>query len=296
MDVLGKWPLSELEPLVSLAHKEGRSIVFVGTGTERLEREESRRLVERLIAPKVLHWSVRSERDRERLMEYGVPDGRITVAADLAWMLDREPAVFGRAYLASLGVDVDHVLMGVNINGEKFVLEREPGLFEKVAIFLDAIIEKFGAFVLFFCNEVREEESFDKAAQRKILRYMKHGDKAVPVPNLYWSPQEMLSLVGCCYATISTRYHFCLFSALQGVPFIALKRSGKVDDLCRDMNWKYGAALEGLSPSDLLVMFAEIREERELLAAELKSLSPEMRQKATKNKKPLQVLCGVQRQ
>ena len=33
------------------------------------------------------------------------------------------------------------------------------------------------------------------------------------------------------------RYHFCLFSALQGVPFIAIQRSDKISDLCWDIGW-----------------------------------------------------------
>ncbi len=295
MDVLGSWPLSELEPLISAAHEEGKPVIFVGTGTEKLEREESRRLFSESIAPKVLHWSVRCDRDKERLIDYGVAGERVTVAADLAWMLREEPADFGRKYLERLGVDLNRFIVGVNVNGERFALKKEPELFEKLAAFLDAVIETSGATVLFLCNEVREEESFDKASHRKIIQRMKRGDRAVLVPNRYWSPREMLSLVGCCHQTISTRYHFCLFSALQKVPFIALKRSGKVDDLCWDTGWKYGTPLEDLSPSALFQMSAAIREERESLAGELEAVVFAMRRKAEENQKSFQTLCISER-
>jgi polysaccharide pyruvyl transferase WcaK-like protein len=290
MDVLGEWPLSELTPLISSARNNGKPIIFVGTGTERLLRDESKRVVADVIAPSVLHWSVRCDRDRERLTEYGVSPDRITVAADLAWMLDEEPVNFGRKYLARLGMDLNGFLVGVNVNGEKIMLDREPKLFEKLGIFLDSLIEKYGVHVLFFCNEVREDESFDKAASQKILATMQYQDKAFLIPNYYWSPQGMLSLVGCCSLTISTRYHFCLFSALQNVPFIAIKRSDKVDDLCWDMNWTYGSSLKNMNGSELLDMFSDIVDKRGLLSGRLKNLVPLMREKAFKNNIPLHSL------
>jgi polysaccharide pyruvyl transferase WcaK-like protein len=292
MDVLGEWPLSEIAPLVQTAHVRGQPVLFVGTGTERLMREESRRLMSEVIAPKVLHWSVRCDRDRERLTEYGISPERITVAADLAWMLDDEPVTFGREHLASLGIDSSDLLVGVNVNSERFVLEKEPRLFEKLGLFLDSVIEKHEVRVLFLCNEVREEEGFDKATSRKIISSMRHNESTFLVPNQYWSPQEMLSLIGCCHATIGTRYHFCLFSALQGVPFIALKRSDKVEDLCWDMNWGHGTSMNDLRVPDLLEMFSDIVGRRESLSGWLKSRVPLMREKAANNSKALNALMN----
>ena len=72
MDILGTWPLSEVAPLVCAAHDQRKPVVAVGIGTERLEREQSRRVVSEILAPRVQHWSVRSELDKERLVSYGV--------------------------------------------------------------------------------------------------------------------------------------------------------------------------------------------------------------------------------
>jgi polysaccharide pyruvyl transferase WcaK-like protein len=59
MDVLGKWPLSELTPLIDAARQEEEPVVFIGSGIEDLKSEESRHLVARTIAPAVRHWTVR---------------------------------------------------------------------------------------------------------------------------------------------------------------------------------------------------------------------------------------------
>jgi polysaccharide pyruvyl transferase WcaK-like protein len=67
---------------------------------------------------------------------------------------------------------------------------------------------------------------------------MRRKERVVLVPGDYLAPREMMSLVGCCTVTLSMRYHFCLFSALQGVPFVAIERSAKVSDLCWDLGWE----------------------------------------------------------
>jgi polysaccharide pyruvyl transferase WcaK-like protein len=91
--------------------------------------------------------------------------------------------------------------------------------------------------VIFLANEVRDDASFDKAAATKVFGQMRSTKRAVVVPSEYLVPREMMSIVACCAMTISMRYHFCMFSALQQVPFIAIERSTKLSDLCSDLDW-----------------------------------------------------------
>lgn len=292
MDVLGEWPLCELAPIIKAARDQGKPVVFIGTGTEKLLRDESKRIFSEIIAPSVLHWSVRCTRDKERLVEYGVKQECVTVAADMAWMLEKTGTTFGKRYLNQLNIDTDDALVAVNVNNEKFVLDREPRLFEKLGAFLDVIVEKYGVRILFFCNEVRETEAFDRAASQKVLTHMKNRDRTFLLPNHYWSPQEMLSLIGCCHLSIGMRYHFCLFSALQDVPFIAIKRSGKVDDLCWDMNWNYGVSLHDIDVAALLGIYAETERNRNQIAKFLPERAGFLRERAQRNTVPLDALFG----
>ena len=265
-------------------------MVFVGIGTEDLQRDESRVTMAKVIAPNVLHWSVRCARDRERLVNYGVADERVTVAADMAWLLERASTAFGKEYLEKLKIEPGATLIGVNVNNEKFVMEREPELFEKLASFLDVIIEKYGVRILFFCNEVRETETYDKAASEKVVAYIKNSDKVFIMPNHYWSPQEMLSFIGCCHVVVGMRYHSCLFSALQNVPFIALKRSGKVEDLCWDMDWPHGVSLGEISVDRLSDIYDSIEQNWDQLVKSLLNKVGLMRERALINTVPLVIL------
>lgn len=287
MDALGRWPLCEIVPIVEAAAHRRKPVGFLGTGTETLGRDESRRLFADDIAPRVRHWSVRCARDKERLANYGVADERITVAADMAWLLDATSLDFGRVQLRKLGLNPDDSMIGVNVNSESFMVTEQPRLFAIMANFLDAVIGQYDVRVLFLCNEVREGDSFDKAASLKIKASMVNADKTFFLPNEYWTPQQMMSVIGCCGTTISTRYHVCLFSALQDIPFLALQRSDKVADLSWDLEWIYGIALSDLDDSKLIEMFSDLQKRRDVLTTALHQRTREMHDRALLNQRTL---------
>jgi polysaccharide pyruvyl transferase WcaK-like protein len=292
MDVLGGWPFSELLPLVEWAACRGKPVVFLGTGTEHLHREESRRFVREVLAPRVQRWSVRSQADEERLTSYGVAADQLSVAADLAWLLDPVASDRGRSALERLGIDKDERLLGVNLTNERFVAEADPELPSKLAMFLDAAIDKHDVRVLFLANEVRDGESFDRMAGARVRERMARRDRVTEVPAIYRTPQEMMSIIACCAVTLSMRYHFCLFSALQRVPFIAINRSDKVVDLGRDLVWPYTCPLSGVRVADLRDMLAELLDTSDAARSELGKKSEWMRQRAMTNDRALEGLLA----
>lgn len=292
MDILGSYPLAEVVPIVTTGSRRGKRILFVGIGTESLHQEESRHLLSEILAPRVHHWSVRSQRDKDRLMEWRVPADSITVAADMAWLLDPVSSSWGREYLLSLGVDTEQPLIGVNVNNEPFMQREAPQLLGHVAQFLDKLIENHEAMVLFLCNDSSEGGTYDRAASLAVRNSMKNAGRTFLVPNHYWSPQQMLSLIACCQATISTRYHFCLFSALQGIPFIALQRSDKVKDLCLDFQWPLGIPIRAVNPAALLDLYKDIQQEQSTWSALLRNSLTHMRQRAVKNHDALDSLIS----
>lgn len=237
MDVLGDWPFCELVPLIRKADRWKVPFVFIGCGIESLRRPESCRQMTEEIIPRVRHWSVRSDKDGRRLLECGVPAKAVTVAADMAWLIDSVSADAGRRLLAEWGIGVDRPLIGVNLANENRCFDEHPEMASAIARALDTLAVEREARVLFLCAEVREEPTYDKAAAQRIVALMKRPELAVIAPNHYLAPRQMMSIIACCELTMSMRYHFCLFSAVQGVPFIGIERSDKVADLCWDLEW-----------------------------------------------------------
>ncbi len=251
MDGLGDWPLCDVIPIVQSAERKGKRVVFIGVGTETLHQQKSKTLVSDILAPQVDYWSVRSRRDQRRLLELGVAAERVTVAADMAWLLDRASPESGRTRLRDK-IATRGPLLGVNLNAEKAMLDIEPDLFAKMAKVLDALIERQGAHVVFICNEVRDDVTFDRAAAEAVRGCMRNTGSTVLFPNEYMAPQLMMSLIAACDLTLSSRYHFCLFSALQNVPFVPIRRSDKVADLCADIDWRWGTAIGAMDVEDLV--------------------------------------------
>jgi polysaccharide pyruvyl transferase WcaK-like protein len=293
MDVLGGWPLEELSHLVKSATLEQRPIAFLGTGTETLQLESSKRIVEECLAPAVVHWSVRSERDLARLQEYGVDPARINVAADLAWLLRRSSSDFGQQEFRELGLEGSALRIGVSFTREAFVHHQSAGLPGRLAQILDALVEEYDAKIIFFCNEVRAGAEFDQAATEEIRALMSHREATYAVANNYWTPAQMLSLIGNCDYTFGMRYHFCLFSALQGIPFIAIKRSGKVDDLCWQLDWPHAVSLNDVTPECVRKAFSAMRAGGKQLAAKLDEGTQQLREKARLNIAALDKVCGA---
>lgn len=283
MDIEGDWPLSDVAPLVRSA--EGRKIPFacIGVGTETLRREQSRRLMATEIAPRVRHWSVRCDGDRQRLTGYGVPPERITVAADMAWLIEPAASDYGRSRLQSWGVDPRQPLIGVNLVNESLILDQHPHMAGALAIALDELAYRMDARVIFLANEVREDAKYDKAAAQHIIRRMKRADRATLAPNEYFSPQQMMSIIDCCDLTLSMRYHFCLFSVLQGTPFIAIQRSGKVADLCQDMAWPAAVTPPGFHAGEIVEHGINLHRDASRIKEQLKHCIRTMRERALRN-------------
>lgn len=102
----------------------------------------------------------------------------------------------------------------------------------------------------------------------------------------------MLSMIACCSLSMNTRYHFCLFSALQSVPFIALKRSDKVEDLCWDLDWSHGLSLNDVHMGVLVDMFSDIERNRPSCVAALHARVHQMRDRAFQNRVALEYLSN----
>ena len=290
MDALGEWPLCDVAPLVRSIDRWKVPLGFVGVGIETLRRGESRRLMVDEIAPRVQHWSVRSERDRERLVEYGTSADLITVAADMAWLIDPVSTEVGRDRLRRWGVDPQSPLIGVNLVNENSLFDRDPWIVDALASALDELSDEMGATLIFLANEVREDSTFDKAAAKQVIARMKRADRALLTPNEYFSPRQMMSIISYCKLTISMRYHFCLFSTLQSVPFIAIRRSDKVSDLCWDMDWAAGILPQELNADELLEHGRRLAQDSANVGERLNRIRRRMRERALRNVAALDAL------
>jgi polysaccharide pyruvyl transferase WcaK-like protein len=292
MDYLGPWPLTEIARIAETAKARKKRIACLGVGTEHLSEERSVRRLTEQIAPVVEHWTVRTEKDKIRLAHYGVDERRVTVAADLGWLVPPVDTSFGMRWLDHLEHGGDAPLIGVNITHDRWSLDLLPELPSLIARVLDSVINRSGAHVMLFANEVREGQGFDSAGIQEVLSKANRVDHMFAVPNRYWRPQEAMSFVACCSVTLTMRYHFAIFSALQSVPFVSLSRLGKLKDLCEDLGWPHEVSLEDAVASDVESLLCRALESRDHLSATLRQTRQAMVSRARLNARSLEQVLG----
>jgi polysaccharide pyruvyl transferase WcaK-like protein len=291
-DVLGEWPLCEVVPLVQSTDRWRVPVSFIGVGVEGLRSEKSRLAITEQVVPRVRHWSVRSEKDRERLTGWGASADTITVAADMAWLLESVDDRFAAARFSRWGLDSPGPLIGVNLVNENSVFDQQPQMAAAVATALDGLVSEMNARVLFISQESRSGPTFDSAAAARVVSQMNSADRVFIAPNEYLAPSELMAIIKRCCLTITMRYHCCLFSALQRVPFIAIQRADKLLDLCWDLDWAARVTPPSFEAAEIIGHARRLRQNASLVQQELQTRVRQMRERALKNRVAVEALIG----
>src|SRR5262249_23172899 len=183
----------------------------LGVGVDHLSSPEARHIFAAAFQP-IQTWTVRAERSRQALLALGVPDDKIVVGADWAWLYC--PTHNLRDWAAqqwrSWGIDLDRRLIVANVVNE--VWTGVTPVKRVVAAALDQVARLTRAQIAFVCHETRDEEFADAAAARTVIALM--DGPAILIPNHYYHPSEMIALLSHADATLSQRYHFTVASIL----------------------------------------------------------------------------------
>jgi len=232
MDQWGlEWPLRANAAKLQLCHQLGKPVHAVGVGVDRLTNPEGLRIFRECYAP-FASWSVRTTHCKEALQEMGVPEQRIALGADWAWLLSpRIDKVWAGEWLAKCGAEPGKVNVGINLVNEIWQSNQEMKI--AWAELLDRIAERFGAQIVFFCNESRPGEYFDRAAAEDVRARMRRP--SILPANQYYQAAEMISLISLMHVTISQRYHFTMFSVLADVVPLSIERGQKMRGLNEEL-------------------------------------------------------------
>lgn len=274
------WPLRFLAPRLERFHAQGQPVNAVGVGVEPVTSEEGRALFARAFAP-IRSWTVRSERCRASLLDLGVAARDIAVGADWAWAYRRraDHAVWAEETWRALGIDPARPLLVVNVLHERW--RERDAVRPALAAALDALVMRHGFQVAFLCNEMREGAFFDRAAADDVARAM---TAAAPiVPNLYYSPDELLALLSSASVTISSRYHFTVASVLAGTVPITLARSAKMDGLLEDIGETAVGSFDALDADALVAAVLAAHDHRTVRVAAMAGRAHALAERALVN-------------
>lgn len=262
---------------VVLAHEHGTPVMIYAVSAGPLERTTTRARVRDVLDGAALI-TVRDRRARQLLEEIGVRH-EIVVTADPAWLLEPEPLSLDEILRAE-AIDPDARLIGFSV--------REPGpaapgldvahYHELVANAADFVIDRLGAEVVFFPFERR---NVDVQHGHAVVARMHHAPRATVLKREY-TPGQILSLLRHFELCIGMRLHFLIFSALAGVPFVALPYASKVTALLEELKLE-APPLERLSAGRLIAHIDRAWDTRELQRARVREALPGLQARARVN-------------
>jgi polysaccharide pyruvyl transferase CsaB len=264
--------LRELE-IASQAHIP--SMVYaVGAGP--LNTETSRKRVKEVLDNADVI-TVREKEAKKILEDTGLKK-EIKVTADPAFLLTPEPLPQDALKLEQ--VHGDRPLVGVSV--------REPGpaapdidpnfYHALLANAADFVISRLDADVIFV---PMERQVFDVQNSHAVISKMLRPQHAWVLKGDY-SAGQLLTFMKNFVFTIGMRLHFLIFSALQGVSFVALPYATKVSGLLDDLSVPM-PPLNKVNSGLVNAYIDKAWDERNLTKAKIQQLLPNLKQLAAEN-------------
>jgi polysaccharide pyruvyl transferase CsaB len=260
-----------------LAHEVGTpSMVYAVSAGPLADPQVRSRVREALDATDVV--TVRDQRSLQILDDLGVRR-EVTLTADPALLVAREPLTLDEILRAE-AIDPDARLIGFSV--------REPGpaapkldvehYHRLVANAADFVVDRLDAEVVFFPLERR---NVDVQHSHGVVGQMQHAQRATVLKREY-TPGQIVSLLEHFEFAIGMRLHFLVFSALAGVPFVALPYATKVTGFLEALQLQT-PCLEYVSAGALIAHIDRAWDEREALRARLRTALPALQARARIN-------------
>ena len=227
------------------------------------------------------------ERGAKRTLENTGVEKEIIVTADPAFCMQPEPMEDDR--LLREGMDERAVLVGMSV--------REPGpaapdidhdiYHGLLADAADFIIDRYGAHVVFMPMERgMRDMQHSHAVASKMLR-----PQHATVLKGDYSAGQLLYIMGKFTFAVGMRLHFLIFAALQGIPFVALPYSEKVQGLLQDLEVD-SPPMNLVNAGRLIAHIDHYWDNREKLRAHIAHRLPRLRERAKENNRLLAEFMG----
>ena len=232
--------------------------------------------------------TVRDRKSSQLLEEIGVRQN-IIVTADPALLLESESLTLEQI-LRSEAIDPQARLIGLSV--------REPGpaapnlnvehYHRLLANAADFMVDRLEAEVVFF---PMERKVFDVQHSHGVVAQMRHAQRATVLKRDY-APGEIVSLLTHFQFAVGMRLHFLIFSALAGVPFVALPYATKITGFLEDLQI-HAPDLQHVSAGQLIANIDRAWDLREGLRGRIQSALRDLKTRALQNNELLvQLLTG----
>ena len=218
--------------------------------------------------------TVRDRRSQQVLEEIGIQRD-ITVTADPALLLTAEPVTTADLKREGISGNKRLIAMSVREAGVAAPDIHEEHYHALLANAADFMIERFDADVIFIPMEPTE---FDLQNSHAVISKMLRPQRASILKGNYSSGQ-LLSIISRCEFTVGMRLHFLIFSAIEGIPFVALPYSTKVGGFLDDFQIEM-PPIHLVNEGRLIAYIDKSWDQRKLLQERIKQTLPVLKARA----------------
>lgn len=272
---------------VQLANEMGIPVMVYAISAGPLKTRAAQQLVREALMGAALV-TVR-ERGAKRILENAGLERDIIVTADPALLMKPEP--LADEVLTRDGLGDDHPVVGMSV--------REPGpaapdidhdvYHGLLADAADFIIDRYDANVVFV---PMERSMRDMQHSHAVVSKMLRPQRATVLKGDY-TPGQIMTIMTRFTFAVGMRLHFLIFAALQGVPFVALPYSGKVQELLRELEVE-SPPLNLVNAGRLIAHIDHNWDQREALREHIERILPRLQERAREtNRLLVDMLAGL---
>ncbi|MDX3904279.1 MAG: polysaccharide pyruvyl transferase family protein [Pigmentiphaga sp.] len=265
---------------VLLANELGIPVMVYAVSAGPLAQRSSRELARQALMPAALV-TVRDRQGARLLEEVGLQRA-IHVTADPALLMKAQP--LPEDALTREGLDLPRRRIGFSV--------REPGpaapgmsaghYHDLLANAADFMVRRLDADVVFI---PLERGNKDLQHSHAVVAQMQCAQRATVLKGEY-SPGQLMTIIESFEFCVGMRLHFLIFSALQGVPFVALPYASKVTGLLQDLDMDT-PPLDDVNPGRLLATIDHAWDYRAHIQARIQERLPALQERARENNRLL---------
>jgi len=217
------FPLGYNSRLISIAKLYGKRVAMLAIGANRVRQDEGVKIAKTITRLSDLI-TVRDEQSRSVCLELGAKPSGTIATADPAFLL--RPKETPRSKELKERLRARGKVFGINVVNE--VWAHKDGYKIAIAKTCEYFSSRHGYTPVFFCNEIRPGNYFDFEANSQTAGLLDCEHELLEP--IYYSPEEMIDILSTFEFVIGMRMHGLIFSAVAGIPFVAVSRVDKVDN------------------------------------------------------------------
>jgi len=274
----GRWRYSVLVNVfigVLLAKILQKKIIFSAIGIGPLKNTYSKFLTKILIILGDLV-TVRDRNSKKILNNIGISQ-KINVVADPAFLVNQNK----------------QRILNENQNNKKLIVGICPlynlrddasygNMVNVISKFCDWLIKNYNAEIFFIPFQFGFNPYNDIKVNKEIINFIQNKSNVFNILEIE-TTEKMLNIISKVDIIIGFRLHSLIFAILQNIPFLAIIYDDKVENLLRDINWKYYVHDNKLNFNELILEFEELIKNKIEVLEKLENVKINMINKAKLN-------------